>query len=132
MSSATRAAEEVRPPQLSGKQKVVYFATSNSSTKKSLFGETAFTGAPAGTAPTGKVYISVGALTVDAFVTFGTSSAGSVTTSTGWPIMAGSQQGFWINAGDVTHIVFVTTSSAGGIYWYVSSPEFDSDTSIGS
>jgi hypothetical protein len=128
-TAASKGGDAVLPPRLSGKQKVVYFATSSSSASKSIFGETAFTGAPAGTAATGKVYLSVRAGGEGVFICFSTGST-TVSATTGWPIAAGETQGFWINAGVDTYISYITASGTGTIFWYVSSPEFEKPNEV--
>lgn len=128
MTAATKAADTVLPPKLSGKQKLVSKTTSAVSASTSLFGDAAFTGAPAGVAPTGRVYLSVTAVTEDVYIAFSTGS-GTVSATTGQFIQAGREVGYWITPGVDTHINYIA-AGAGAIQWYVSSPEYSPATSV--
>lgn len=129
MTAASKGGDTVLPPRLSGKQKVTYFTTSSTSASKSIFGETAFTGNPAGTAAVGKFYLSVRAAGEGVFICFSTGST-TVAATTGWPIAANETQGFWIDASVDTHISYITASGTGTIFWYVSSPEYDKPSEV--
>jgi len=129
MTAATKGGDTILPPRLSGKQKVVYFTTSNASASKSLFGETAFTGAPAGTTPTGKCYVSFVATGETAYICLSTGSS-TVSATTGWPLAVGAPQGFWIDVSVDTYVSYITASGTGTIRWYVSSPEYDIPNSV--
>ena len=122
-TSAGRAADTFFLPTLAttitqaGINTSVY--TANTSTTE---GRTALT-LPSGNK---KVYLTVAARTADAFIALklGTATA-SVTTTTGFPIFAGTQVSGWINPNEVNDIEYITAAATGTIHWYVSSPGYE-------
>jgi hypothetical protein len=74
----------------------------------------------------GKVYLTVTSLTATAFIALklGNAAAG-VTTTTGFPIPAGTILSGWINPNEVDNIEAITATGTATLYAYVSSPKYE-------
>ena len=116
MSSAENQYYTICPPRADGTPaEVREVDTSSSSTATSLT-----TGLANADIPNGKVWITFKSVTTDAFIFLG-SSTDTVTTVTGWPIPS-TGEGFWVDLAKTSHVVHITSGSAGKLKWYVSSP----------
>lgn len=121
-TSAARAAETILPPVRVG----VTVSGMNTAVNSNNATTTAWRSAL--TAPTGskKYYLTVAALTQNVFVAFKNNTATATVSSTsGWPIPAGTQQSFWINPNEISDMEYVAAANTAVVYWYVSSPGYE-------
>lgn len=120
-TAATKASDTVLPPILTG-------TISGVSTVPTRVSTSGTAGRSALTLPSGnnKVYVTVAAVSVDVWITFklGTAAA-SVTTTTGWPVFAGTKEGYWINPNELNDIEYITAGSAGTMHFMANSPKYE-------
>lgn len=121
-TSAGRAADTILPPTLTGTLPSGINTVPTKATTSSTAGRSALT-LPSNN---GKVYVTVAAVTTDVYIAFklGTAAA-SVTTTTGWPVFAGTKESYWINPAEVNDIEYITASAAGAIHFVASSTKYE-------
>ncbi len=119
-NAAGQAFDQSLPPTLTGTNpsgvdtKVVHNTTSSTAARAAL------------PVTRGKYWLTVAAVTTEVYVAMKLgAAAASVTTTTGFPIPAGQERRWLINASQVNDIEYVTVTSAGIIKWFVSSPVYE-------
>ncbi len=117
-TSADRAANTIWPPTLAAgdaNHQVRALTTSSSAARAAISGP-----------KVAKCYMTFIAYTADCFIIMkkGTAAA-SVTTTTGWPLVAGQPQAFWVDPAVVDDVEAITASTGGTLKWYISSPLYE-------